>query len=87
MTSVPTEKGKTMANYNSCQHYDVCEYRIGVGSCPNGCVQYRQKDEYTIVRCKDCVYSKDNGDCCWCTFWGIDPDWEHFCSEGERKEE
>lgn len=38
-----------MANYKSCQHYDVCEYRIGVGSCPNGCVQYRKREAFSFA--------------------------------------
>lgn len=40
-------------------------------------------------RCKDCKYSNTgraiSDESTWCDYWGIDPDFDDFCSHGERK--
>lgn len=46
-------------------------------------------DAVPVVRCKDCEYSNtdhaisDKGT--WCDYWGVDPDFDDFCSHGKRK--
>lgn len=40
-------------------------------------------------RCKDCKYSNTghaiSDKSTWCDYWGTDPDFDDFCSHGERK--
>lgn len=74
-----------MADHKNCKRYDDCQWREIVGYCPEECNRFKHKDEVVVVRCKDCVFAKGEGNGCWCTFWGIDPDWDHFCSVGERR--
>ena len=47
-------------------------------------------DVVEVVRCKDCkhenVHHAISDKCTWCDYWGIDPDFDDFCSYGERKD-
>ena len=47
-------------------------------------------DVVEVVRCKDCKYYRDWGDCTTCSLWTLDwdvgTDPNAFCSYGERKE-
>lgn len=44
------------------------------------------------VQCSECSYCHDEGDFCWCSFWGLDEgeciveeDW--YCSNAQEKTE
>ena len=47
-------------------------------------------DVVAVVRCRDCkhenVHRAISDKCTWCNYWGIDPDFDDFCSYGERKD-
>ena len=47
-------------------------------------------DVVEVVRCKDCkhenVHHAISDKCTWCDYWGIDPDFDDFCSYGERRD-
>lgn len=47
-------------------------------------------DVVAVVRCRDCkhenVHRAISDKCTWCEYWGIDPDFDDFCSYGERRE-
>ena len=47
-----------MADHKNCKYYAVCNYRTGVGECPDRCVQYKHKDAVIVVRCKNCKKCK-----------------------------
>jgi hypothetical protein len=88
ITTVPTEKGKTMADHKNCKYHEVCDYRNDIGECPDRCVQYKHKDEVRVVRCKDCKHMEVTPDKLrWCHVWnGINGMGdEGFCNYGERK--
>ena len=48
------------------------------------------EDVVEVVRCKDCkhenVHHAISDKCTWCDYWGIDPDFDDFCSYGERRD-
>ena len=47
-------------------------------------------DVVEVVRCKDCkhenVHHAISDKHTWCEYWGIDPDFDDFCSYGERRD-
>lgn len=46
--------------------------------------RFRFADIVQVVRCKDCLYYDDSGD--YCRIWCGVRHQEHFCGEGERKD-
>lgn len=47
-------------------------------------------DVVEVVRCRDCkhenVHHAISDKCTWCDYWGIDPDFDDFCSYGEKRD-
>ena len=47
-------------------------------------------DVVEVVRCRECkhenVYHAISDKRTWCDYWGIDPDFDDFCSCGERRD-
>lgn len=76
-----------MADHKECKHYEDCDYRNGVGSCPDSCVQYKNKDVVKVVRCKDCRHQTVRFGRRFCEVWtnynGMGDD--GYCNYGERK--
>lgn len=83
-----------MANHKKCKHYEVCDYRNAVGSCPDRCVQFKHRDAVIVIRCKDCKHYGWEQEPChgrtqhFCKLHkglvGVDRD--AFCSYGEKTE-
>jgi hypothetical protein len=46
-------------NVQECAKYARCSYRINVGSCPEGCNQFKHKNEKRVVLCSECRYQED----------------------------
>lgn len=74
-----------MADHKACKHYEDCDYRNGVGSCPDRCVQFKNKDTVTVVRCKDCECTAPGTSGLVCTMWGAGTDPDGWCYKAERK--
>ena len=73
-----------MADYNTCKYYGVCDYREGVGYCPDNCVQY--KSDPKIVLCKHCQCKGDERSCPLLSMVEQTED-DDYCSFGIRREE
>ena len=71
-----------MADYTSCKYYKVCDYRKGVGCCPENCVQY--KFAAKIVLCKDCQNKGDEDSCPLLSLAEYTED-DDYCSFGIRR--
>ena len=77
-----------MAEYKDCVTHDTCPWLHDIGSCPEYCNLYRNRDIVRVVRCKDCVHMKEqfNARFCniWCMYNGMGD--EGFCNYGVRKD-
>jgi hypothetical protein len=75
----------TMVEYKNCKSHHSCTWVKSVGSCPEDCVFFQDRDVVRVVRCKDCkYYERDNmfgGGYC----YGAKKKLDDFCSCGERK--
>ena len=78
-----------------CIHADLCEKDVTLSEFNRNnaayCEGFRSAENFVeVVRCKDCkhenVHRAISDKCTWCEYWGIDPDFDDFCSYGERKD-
>lgn len=74
-----------------CLHCEVCS---GIGSCSyhcsdvSKCKHFRNKADFVeVVRCKDCIHSKESPMRIICQKYGRDVNEDGYCNYGERKEE
>ena len=79
-----------MTNCNDCLHEEVCDissrqmWSIMAGE--KECTDFKERTKYAeVVRCKDCKYQNEYGDC------DIHDEWstrkpDSFCCYGERKD-
>ena len=81
---IPFKNGETIRDsqnmprmYKTKAQYDRYSYCFGDAEM----VEYAE-----VVRCRNCRFAKKVENFCLCTFWGIDPDLDHFCSEGKLKD-
>lgn len=73
-----------MAQYKSCRHYSKCDYRIGVGCCPDNCVELQPKSGQRVIYCAECSKQGDEDSCPLLSMAEYTED-DDYCSFGERK--
>lgn len=80
-----------MKEMKDCKSYDGCKWRKSVGSCPDGCDHFRNKDEMVVTRCRDCKHFRENslskysGNCAHFDGHKVNPN--GYCNNAERKNE
>lgn len=78
------------AAYEKCGWYNTANGKSVCAVRKDELAAIHAADVVEVVRCRDCkhenVHHAISDKCTWCDYWGIDPDFDDFCSYGERKD-
>lgn len=76
------------AAYEKCGWYNTVNGKSVCAVRKDELAAIPAADVVAVVRCRDCkhenVHRAISDKCTWCEYWGIDPDFDDFCSYGEK---